>query len=723
MIIGSLRQAKNLFCKPQGGNDYGVCVTPDPGNTLITTSLGRVASPNQFNVTSPLPVKMTSNKGWSKLNPRRGCGSHTDPLVEIVWPPQTTEDVLNLTPRKPRPNPPFSPSPLRHNTSLPSPFDGANSDPGSDDDDDEDEEMLQLKLAAIQAKLKLKKLQKKRKAEVGGGLGSEVRPSNAERRPSTVSRPQQQKVQVPHSPVAPKTEPCAPKSPSRVILGIDKGLRGRDVSLRRPPPYRAVNTRATSPSEKPRKTYSERIAEERAKEKAKAERQKVIENSRSIGFAFGSPMATSFSAGGNGGAGAGSSLTSAASAPSPHPTPGGSRFCPPTSLTPAHEYDPFVSASTAPTTTSTPTEAETDSAGFDSFSTLHLSSRLMPHPTLSRHLSLKTIYLLPTLLKTVVAPDFEPPDIEGDWVVMGIICSKSEPRDVGQNTGYRKKGAESSGKYMVMQITDLKWEIEIFLFGSGFDKFWKVSVGTIVAIMNPGVMKPRNADTGRFSLTLNDDSDTLLEVGRSRDLTFCKAVKRDGKQCHQWVDKRHTHFCSFHVEAGIKKARVGRAEVNSMSKLFSPPKKGQVRPKRFFGKGAGGGGGGGGGGSARDDGLLHEGPISDMPQRAGGAGGKVFVAPGRSAKSLLDDNGYLGDAFHRGSREERLQKRLAASEKERQVTRRIIESQGRDGGVGVDYLKLGVDRWDIKEKGAREQAAEAERVQDFSPHPILGLIY
>lgn len=576
--------------------------------------------------------------------------------------------------------------------------------------------MLQLKLAAIQAKLKLKKLQKKRRGEAGGdGQGSEVRPTNAERRPSNASRTQQQqqqKVQVPHSPIATRAEPTAPKSPSRVLLGIDKGLRGRDVSLRRPPPYRAVNTRATSPSEQPRKTYSERIAEERAKEKAKTERQKVIEKSRSTGFTFDGPVATSFNAGGNGGVGVGSSLTSAPSAPQPHPTPGGSRIRPPTSLTPAHEYDPFISASTAATTTP-PTEAETDSAGFDSFSTLHLSSRLMPHPTLSRHLSSKTIFLLPTLLKTVVAPEFEPPDIEGDWVVMGIVCSKSEPRDVGQNTGYRKKGAESSSKYMVMQITDLKWEIEIFLFGSGFDKFWKVSVGTIVAIMNPGIMKPRNADTGRFSLTLSDDSDTLLEIGRSRDLAFCKAVKRDGKQCHQWVDKRHTHFCSFHVEAGIKKARVGRAEVNSMSKLFSPPKKGQVRPKRFFGKGAGGGGGGG---SSRDDGLLHEGPIGDMPQRAGGAGGKVFVAPGRSAKSLLDDDGYLGDAFHRGSREERLQKRLAASEKERQITRRIIESQGREGGVGVDYLKLGVDRWDIKERGVREKAAEVERVRNRFLH-------
>lgn len=58
VIIGS------LFCER---NDCGICVTPDPGNTL--NDLGRVASPSQFNVTSPLSVKMTSNKGWSNLTP------------------------------------------------------------------------------------------------------------------------------------------------------------------------------------------------------------------------------------------------------------------------------------------------------------------------------------------------------------------------------------------------------------------------------------------------------------------------------------------------------------------------------------------------------------------------------------------------------------------------------------------------------------------------------
>lgn len=406
------------------------------------------------------------------------------------------------------------------------------------------------------------------------------------------------------------------------------------------------------------------------KEKSKLERQRLLEKSRSTSFVdFSQDAPPIFGA---------AMVTTTSASPSSSSNFLGSRLEP--HLQPSRKLaDPFVSESS----TSPPAEDATDEGGFDSYSGLHLSKRTISHVNVSRHLSPKTVYLLPHLLKSVVSPDFDPPDVEGDWVAMGVICSKSNPRDVGQNTNAKGTGK----KYMVLQLTDLKWEVELFLFGSAFDKFWKVPVGTVVAILNPGIMKPRNADTGKFSLTLTDSSDTLLEIGHSRDLDFCKTVKRDGKRCSSWVDKRHTHYCAFHVEQGVNKSRVARAEVNSMSKLFSPPRRpGTARPRKFLG-------GRKGGAAVRDDGLLPDdasGAIIDLPQRAGGAGGKVFVAPGRSTASLLDDQSYLADSFHRGSKEDRLQRRLADSQKEREITRRLIMAQGREGGIGVDYLKKGV---------------------------------
>jgi len=634
-----------------------------------------------------LPITKVISNGSIALPPA------TLTVLDIVWPPQTTQDVLNLTPRKNRQQhfspskPPLSPSPLRR-SSQPALLDSGSSTE-IDDDDDEDEEMLKLKLQRIEAKLKLKKLQRQQKkkkaaatageAREGGGGGGAGGGGEGERRPEAV-------VQVPLSPSARRQiaaqPPSSPKSPSRVLLGIDRGLKGKDVSLRRAPQYRKQPpgaVRAPSPS-RPVKTFSQRLAEERACEKSKFEQQQRIQASRSKGFGLDS----------DGGGGSGGVSTSAAQQATHSFTSILSQYEEPkaavsTSFSFSNSSRTLVRTPepTRPSTAPAAPEKEesTDEAGFDSFSGLHLLRRSTPHATVVRHLTSKAIYQLPQLLKIVVSPAYEPPDVEGDWVVLAIVCSKTEPRNVGQNTKAEKTGK----KYMVMQLTDLKWEIELFLFGAGFERFWKIPVGTVLALLNPGVMKPRNNDSGKFSITIADDAaDCVLEIGLARDLGFCKSTKRDGKQCGAWVDKRHTHFCAFHVEQTVKKARVARAEVNSMTSLFSPPKKGTVKPRKFF---AGGGGSGLGGGRGRDDGLLREGPITDMPQRMGGAGGNIFVAPGRSTAALLDDEDYLAANFSRGTKEERLHKRLEEGKRERELTKRIIEAQGREGGIGTQYLR------------------------------------
>jgi minichromosome maintenance protein 10 len=631
-------------------------------------------------------------------------------VQDIVWPPQTTQDVINLTPRKNKhaysmANPPTSPSPLRKSTGPPK-LNGGPSDDDGESTDEEDEEVLKLKLMRIEAKLKLKKLQKQQQKKKAAEA--------AEKKPEAA-------IEVPASPAAARVAavaqaPPSPKSPSRVLLGIDRGLTGKDVSLRRAPQYRkqpAQTPRAPSPP-RPAKTFSQRLAEERAREKAKFEKQKTLAQSRSKGFGLKDegvptsaaqratnsftevltkydrtqtvpppPQATSQS-------------FSAAFSSFARPTSRGvgSSGRDTTSRESSLETLPLrpSSAPAAP-----PAPESTDEAGFDSFSGLHLLRRTTPHPTVTRHLSQKTIFQLPQLLKTVVSPKYDPPEVEGDWVVVGTICSKSDPRNVGQNTGAKGTGK----KYMVMQLTDLKWEIELFLFGAGFDRFWKVPVGTVVALLNPGVMKPRNQDSGRFSLTIADNADDcILEIGLARDLGFCRSMKRDGKQCGTWIDKRHTAFCAFHVEQTVKKAKVSRAEVNSMTSLFSPPKKnGAVKPRKFLG-------GRHGRAQSRDDGLLQEGPIADLPQRLGGAGGNIFVAPGRSTAALLDDEDYLASNFRLagGTKEERLHRRLEEGKRERELTKRIIEAQGREGGLGTQYLRT------------RLGEADKERAENHATH-------
>ncbi|KAK6512312.1 hypothetical protein TWF481_001200 [Arthrobotrys musiformis] len=664
--------------------------------------------------------------------------SNNDAIAQ--WPPASPKDVLRLTPKKPLTNPIHS-SPLRRTTAVsPSPRSRRPLRPTTEEEEedsdattsDEDEEALQLQLKAIEMKLKLKRLQKdkKRKALAAAKSDSNPQPisSNSGRvTPPPPSRPAfEPDVQVPVSPSPRKrnmgiSDTNPPQSPSRILLGIDKGLRARDISLKRAPgmtnliaepprkpqftsstssalhnvtkdnPFAPKSGRLTITPSAPVeqvKTFSERIAEQRAGITAKETRARENEKLRSKGWGVDSneTVTTSSAASSAIGTDSNTLVPSRSSSLSSH-RPSSSQ------QNTASRLQTSRSTSTASTAVATeppklvgpssisgpsdPTSQEPSDlgSGFDSFSTLHLSRRTIPHTTLSRHLQEKELFQLPRLLKTVHSPEYDPPDVPGDWVVFGIVSSKSEPRDVAR---------EGGGKYIVMQLTDLKWEIDLFFFGSTFQKYYRIPVGTVLAILNPNIMKPRNQDSGKFSLTLsdsNDDATSILEIGHSRDLAGCKARKRDGKECGTWVDKRRTEYCDFHVEQTVAKNRAGRMELSTMGKLYSPPKKGAMRPKRNWLRG----------GKQEEDGLLpvNAGVVPDLPVRAGGGGGNVYVSAGFSTARLIDGGEKTGDLNWRREKEERVKRVLARREKEREVTKGLLAVG--NSNTGMEYLKANLE--------------------------------
>ncbi|KAM5348726.1 hypothetical protein ACJ41O_008549 [Fusarium nematophilum] len=210
---------------------------------------------------------------------------------------------------------------------------------------------------------------------------------------------------------------------------------------------------------------------------------------------------------------------------------------------------------------------EEEAAGFEPYSSFHLAKRILPHGVVARHVSGKKAYNLKDLLKVVKAPDFSLPDIEQDIVVFGILAKKSEPRAHKPTQAKNGLKAEDRGKYMVMTLVDLQWELDLFLFNSGFTRFWKLTEGTVLAILNPTIMPPppgRQA-TGRFSLVISSDADSIIEIGTSRDLGGCQSVKKDGELCGAWINRKRTHHCEFHSNEAIRKQRATRLEVNGSS--------------------------------------------------------------------------------------------------------------------------------------------------------------
>jgi minichromosome maintenance protein 10 len=646
-----------------------------------------------------------------------------------------------------------------------------------EDEEEEDEETLQLQLRAIEARLKLKRLrQAKAKGTVPGSdvesdgrgssqlstrMGSVASRANSalearQKASECVKRLQrtrsQPEVQVPLSPPQRTRKVEEPRSPGRVLLGIDKGLRGRDVSLRRAPSLRRGNdenhpprnppaaggsgsTRATSSlfakAEGRPKSFNERMAETRVEDRRQREKEQKILRSRSKGFGvdekeleqhksaaaiqqesippalaaakqreFGreevlqaagtaktstlrrSKTVSSLQTGKI----KASSDTATSSSTASALRPQASTHTRSSSSTYPLQPPPVPHPNTGPASPSA--GPQQDSSQFDPFSSFHLSKRILPHNFLTRQLAGKHVYLIPDLLKIVKSPSYDPPDVEGDWVVFGIIGSKSMPLDhkgdgrkTTSSTGESDNGSKR-GKYMAITLTDLKWELTLYLFDTAFERFWKLTPGSVIALLNPGVMPPRpgQTDTGCFSLTLNSNDDTILEIGVARDLNWCKSMQKDGKQCFRWVDRRHTEFCAFHVDVKLKKVKAGRMEVNTITAPFAP---GGSGGSRFFGGAAGRGRGATASGSnPKDSGLRSEGAMHSR------ATGTYFVTPSitnRSTAALLDDDDVDPDAFHRGtSRQERLRRRIVERDREREIARKLGEN---GGGMGSEYLR------------------------------------
>src|SRR5437764_78279 len=117
-----------------------------------------------------------------------------------------------------------------------------------DTDEDEDEETLQRKLAASEAKLKLKKLQQSKARLEADPLEAKAFQDETHTHPTATvlasrlrgsegqnakAGNQKDTVEVPISPVKKTIPSIEQRSPSRVLLGIDKGIRGDDISLQR----------------------------------------------------------------------------------------------------------------------------------------------------------------------------------------------------------------------------------------------------------------------------------------------------------------------------------------------------------------------------------------------------------------------------------------------------------------------------------------------------------
>ncbi|KAL5092406.1 hypothetical protein Trisim1_001659 [Trichoderma cf. simile WF8] len=649
--------------------------------------------------------------------------AHGPQEPEASWPPRSPHEALMSTPKgreryremmnqtSPSPSPSRSSSRAMASVMARS---GALQEQMDDDDEDDDEETLQLKLQEIQARLKLKRLQKAKESAAQGraavrhsrsnSAAAVMQPQRGIRGTTPVSdnpRPSSQSKVVPASPVR-KVQPMSdPKSPSRVLLGIDKGLRAKDISLKRAPSFRKTasgdsaaqrgylqRSRAISPSgtKSPEEEYrplsfNERLASARSEEVSRAERQERISKLRTSAFEIGKEEMEEYK----------KNAVDIPDVPLQAPSfsrdevlgkqksvaPALQRTSTVSDLRTAAERDlnPPITSSRRERQNSVAnsvatSDASTEEQGaFEPYSSMHLSKRILPHRVVARHVSGKKVFNVKDLLREVKAPDFALPEVEEDIVVFAIVAKKSEPRAHKPAAGKNGQKAEDRGKYMVLTLVDLEYELDLFLFNSGFTRYWKLTEGTVVAILNPNVMPPPpgRQDTGRFSLVINSDEDTILEIGSARDLGFCQSVKKDGDLCRSWVNKKRTQYCEFHSNEAIRKQRSTRMEVNSS--------------------------GFGGGGGIRFKGKNSAETFIPDKKKPNNYDWETkthwYVAKGHTAADLID--GKDRDPSDRKDKAEFLKRNMEAKEKEREMMKKL----GQVGNAaGKEYMQRSGSRID-----------------------------
>jgi minichromosome maintenance protein 10 len=117
-----------------------------------------------------------------------------------------------------------------------------------------------------------------------------------------------------------------------------------------------------------------------------------------------------------------------------------------------------------------------------------------------------------------------------------------------------------------------------------FETMSTLREGSVIALLNPRVLRPfqvshclyvcafakdhssiqRASDaphpTANVLGLTPESAESTLVLGYARDLGLCAVVRKDGKTCGAWTDKRVSDVCEYHVTHAVQHLRAGRAE-------------------------------------------------------------------------------------------------------------------------------------------------------------------
>ncbi|KAJ7730674.1 hypothetical protein DFH07DRAFT_781519 [Mycena maculata] len=163
--------------------------------------------------------------------------------------------------------------------------------------------------------------------------------------------------------------------------------------------------------------------------------------------------------------------------------------------------------------------------------------------------------------------------IRGDAMLSLLLFESDGFESVPQDEGRPKKVYRGGSRGAFEEMCDLK-------------------EGDVVALLNPRVLKPfqRSNDTPHPTTNIlaitPESASSIMVIGRAKDLGLCGAVKRDGKVCGAWCDKRVSDACEWHVQHAVEQRRASRPEFSvgtSGMSTTAHKRKPEYDPRRKWG--------------------------------------------------------------------------------------------------------------------------------------------
>ena len=133
-------------------------------------------------------------------------------------------------------------------------------------------------------------------------------------------------------------------------------------------------------------------------------------------------------------------------------------------------------------------------------------------------------------------------DVEGDWITSGVIVRKTGP--------YKSSSGNDYSIWTLSDLMSLENKISVFLFKNTHIEHRKEQIGTVIGVLNPNFMPPRDPEKGKKSdLAFSvENAKKIIRLGMAYDYGTCKHVyPKSGEKCTNFINKALTQHCEYHI--------------------------------------------------------------------------------------------------------------------------------------------------------------------------------